>query len=406
MTNWLKGILSLATLITYTVMSLHSSTAQVSTVTFFTTIAVLGVITDPLLIVGQRYAAIMAASASLARIEEFLKKPERKETRYLGPTIRATDLSLGTDKATILSSLNFELPNASLTMIIGKVGSGKSSLLHALMGELEVLSGSLDFPINASVGFCAQDAWIRPGDTIRQNIQFVSPLRPALYRAVIKACCLDVDFRIWPQADRQKAQGLSGGQRARIALARALYAQPEILILDDIFSALDKQTEEHIFSSLFGENGLLYGKTVILGTNAVHRLRSAAKIVLLSDASVGQQGSFTELAASDGAVKDLIAVAGAHHEDKQTFGRFIGRPDDTASSFIGSLAVSVDEIEAEMADKVATQGAFKTFCKAGGAWRFAFTSILMLVMSAMPGIIPLYIQVSVPYTRERSARVC
>lgn len=265
-TNYLKSLLSLATLVTFTVVSIYSSAHQVNTATFFTAIAVLNVITNPLLIAGQRYAQIMSAFASVGRIQEFLMQPDRKDAREDAETIVATDLTVGVKEADLLHDMSFTLPSG-LTMVVGSVGSGKSTLLHALLGELDIKKGKLQYPTSASVGFCAQDPWIRPGESVKQNILFINPFNPALYRIVVKACALDLDFKIWPEGDAQKAQGLSGGQRQRIALARTLYARPDILVLDDVFSALDKTTEEQIFRAMFGPSGLLRNKVVVMATN-------------------------------------------------------------------------------------------------------------------------------------------
>lgn len=133
LTNWLKGLLSLATLITYTVVSQLSGTHKVDTAVFFTVIAVLGVVTDPLLIVGQRYASIMAALASIKRIEEFLQQPEKKDYRLENERIEGKDLSLGpSSEMVLLHKLSFSLPAKGLTMVVGQVGSVRRLLSHDL----------------------------------------------------------------------------------------------------------------------------------------------------------------------------------------------------------------------------------------------------------------------------------
>lgn len=137
-TNWLKSLISLATLTTYTIVSLHSSNHQVNTGTFFTTIAVLSVITDPLLQVGQRFAGIMAASASLKRIEVFLMEKEKQDKREESVDIAADSASFGTNETTLLKDLNFTLPEKRVTMIIGAVGSVSDSRRHRGMMKIAV----------------------------------------------------------------------------------------------------------------------------------------------------------------------------------------------------------------------------------------------------------------------------
>lgn len=116
-------MLSLGTLVTYSVVSHFSASHEVNTSTFFTVIAVLVVITDPLLIVGQRYASIMAASASIKRIEDFLQKPEKHDQRLSGDYIVAKNVNLGTSNTILLKNLDFEIPLQMLTMVVGSVGS-------------------------------------------------------------------------------------------------------------------------------------------------------------------------------------------------------------------------------------------------------------------------------------------
>jgi ATP-binding cassette subfamily C (CFTR/MRP) protein 1 len=130
-------MLSLATLVTYTIVSYLSPSHDISTGTFFTAIAVLTVITDPLLIVGQRYAQIMAATASIKRIEEFLLQPEMKDTRTPAGAIVMEDASFGTPKIVLLKNVNCSMPLKKLTMIVGPVGAvsllflqGRTSLIQ------------------------------------------------------------------------------------------------------------------------------------------------------------------------------------------------------------------------------------------------------------------------------------
>jgi ABC-type transport system involved in cytochrome bd biosynthesis fused ATPase/permease subunit len=162
--NSLRSALSIATLVTYTIISQHSEAHAVDTATFFTAISVLAVVSDPLLIVAQRFGAIMAATASLARIQEFLLKEERQDTRLdagENGSISGEGLSLGTKDLALLRDMNFALPRGSLTMVVGTVGSGKTTFLHGLMGEVDGTQGILRFPKAMSVGFCAQDAFLR-----------------------------------------------------------------------------------------------------------------------------------------------------------------------------------------------------------------------------------------------------
>ncbi|SJL11398.1 uncharacterized protein ARMOST_14801 [Armillaria ostoyae] len=126
------------------------------------------------------------------------------------------------------------------------------------------------------------------------------------YQAVINACALDVNLTSIPGGDSSLAKGLSGGQKARIALARAVYARTDFVILDDVLAALDATTSAHIFSSLFGPHGLLRGSTVVMTTNHIPYLQHADWIITLGDGKIVEQGTFSDLSASPGGIGHLI----------------------------------------------------------------------------------------------------
>lgn len=199
--------------------------------------------------------------------------------------------------------------------------------------------------------------------------------------------------------DRQKAQGLSGGQKQRVALARALYARPELLILDDVFSALDKQTEEHIFQALFGRQGLLNDKTTILATNGVHRLPRADYILALGDRTIAQQGTYEEVCKSAGAVQRLLTIVGTGPAKPSDGASAIRREpsheraDDANSSYIASVnAAKLDDIQDEMAAVLSTKSPSRVYFTAGGIFSFILVLLLCIVFSVIPGIVPVYIQ--------------
>jgi ABC-type Mn2+/Zn2+ transport system ATPase subunit len=135
-------------------------------------------------------------------------------------------------------------------MIVGPVGGGKSTLLHAAPGDVSLTSGTLHVPATGSTAYCAQDAWLR-AESIRSAIVFVSPYDPAWYAHVLRALALDRDLAGLKDGDGTPTGHLSGGQRQRVALARAVYSHAERYVLDDVFSALDANTEEAVWGMLY-----------------------------------------------------------------------------------------------------------------------------------------------------------
>jgi ATP-binding cassette subfamily C (CFTR/MRP) protein 1 len=136
-----------------------------------------------------------------------------------------------------LRNINFSIPRGSLVAVVGSVGSGKSSLLSALVGEMKKVHGEIEF--GGSVGYCPQSAWIQNA-TLRDNITFGLPFDEEKYRRVVKDCCLEPDLAVLPDGDLteigEKGINLSGGQKQRVSVARAVYYNADIVLLDDPLS--------------------------------------------------------------------------------------------------------------------------------------------------------------------------
>ena len=149
----------------------------------------------------------------------------------------------------ILNCVTFNVTTPGLVLVCGPVGSGKSSLLATILGgEFIVTNGSVKY--SGTLAYVSDIAWVFPG-TIRENILFGLPYDEKLYAEIIRACQLEEDFKKFPQMDLavigEHGATLSGGQRTRIALARAVYSQADIYLLDDPLSSLDAQVAEKVF---------------------------------------------------------------------------------------------------------------------------------------------------------------
>ncbi|ETI25244.1 hypothetical protein G647_04618 [Cladophialophora carrionii CBS 160.54] len=215
----------------------------------------------------------------------------------------------------VVHDVDLALRAGSMTMIIGPVGCGKSTLLKGILSETPLSRGFV-YLRNQSIAFADQEPWIQNG-TIRDAIRGPDTRgilhdNDPWYEEVVNCCGLAEDIALFPKGDKtvigSKGISLSGGQKQRLALARAVYSKAEILILDDVFSGLDNDTEELIFRRLFGRSGPLkrLKTTVILVTHAVHRLPYADVIVSLdSNGRVTEQGSYANLIDQDGYVHSL-----------------------------------------------------------------------------------------------------
>ncbi|KAF1982683.1 ABC bile acid transporter-like protein [Aulographum hederae CBS 113979] len=228
---------------------------------------------------------LLNARVALSRIDDFMAEPNKSEAdESLTPnhtlTLEHASFSWPGLEPRVLHNIDLTF-SAGLNVIIGEVGAGKTALLQALLGELDQRSGTYERS-SEMVGYCAQSPWLQ-SMSIRENILFSEPYNDTRYRQVMDACALIPDMANFKHGDLsligENGIGLSGGQRARVALARAVYSSARILLLDDPLSALDHQTADLIVRRcLVGQ--LTAGRTVVLVTHRTELcLSRASKIV-------------------------------------------------------------------------------------------------------------------------------
>jgi len=244
---------------------------------------------------------------SLERMEKLLKMDELAapdmEKSNLRPKSFTCQVSVDklhaswTDKAKTLEDISFMAGQGDLFAIVGPVGSGKSSLLMALLGELSAESGTVSAV--GKVAYVSQEAWIFNG-SLKNNITFGQELDEAKYKRVIEICALQRDIEMLPQGDKtlvgERGVSLSGGQKARVNLARAVYFDADIYILDDPLSAVDAHVGRHLFEHCI--NGYLTKKVRILVTHQLQYLSDADQILVLSEGKCIGKGTYDQLLAS------------------------------------------------------------------------------------------------------------
>ena len=218
----------------------------------------------------------------------------------------------------VLRNINLNIPQNKLIAVVGTVGSGKSSLLSALLGDMYKVTGSIN--ISGSLAYVPQVAWIQNA-TMKQNIIFTSSYDQQKYQKVIEATALQSDIEILAAGDLteigEKGINLSGGQKQRVSLARAVYSDSDIFLLDDPLSAVDSHVGKHIFDHVIGPKGLLQSKTRVLVTHRISLLPSVDWIVVMKDGKVSESGTYHELLAQKGAFADFLVeyFVGARDED-------------------------------------------------------------------------------------------
>ncbi|XP_072760244.1 probable multidrug resistance-associated protein lethal(2)03659 isoform X3 [Anoplolepis gracilipes] len=202
----------------------------------------------------------------------------------------------GESKDYTLRNVNLTILPGSFVVIVGQVGSGKSSLLQAILQELPLTNGSIKS--RGRINYVSQQPWIF-ASSVKQNILFGQTMDKSRYNEVIKVCQMESDINLFPQGDctivGERGINLSGGQRARINLARAIYKDADIYLLDDPLSAVDSQVSRNLINNCICS--YLKGKTRILVTHQLQYLQLADQIVVMNNGSIEQKGTFNQLQA-------------------------------------------------------------------------------------------------------------
>uniref|UniRef100_A0A8C5AHJ8 ABC-type glutathione-S-conjugate transporter n=1 Tax=Gadus morhua TaxID=8049 RepID=A0A8C5AHJ8_GADMO len=293
----------------------------------FVSLSLFNILRFPLNMLPQVISSIIQASVSLKRIQDFLSHSELDPEAVQKNS--AASGKPGHDSNPLLERRN---PAGSLVAVVGQVGCGKSSLISALLGEMEKIEG--DVAVRGSVAYVPQQAWIQNA-TLRDNILFGKPFAEQKYHSVLEACALTPDLEVLPGGDMteigEKGINLSGGQRQRVSLARSLYSDADVYLLDDPLSAVDAHVAKHIFDNLIGPEGALKGKTRLLVTHGVSFLPQVDNILVMVDGRVTEMGSYQELLDQNGAFAEFLrnyAIEDVIEEEA------IGKPPQSCSSLL------------------------------------------------------------------------
>ncbi|XP_054164141.1 multidrug resistance-associated protein 1-like [Oppia nitens] len=251
---------------------------------------------------------------SLNRIDDFLNADEidensvfRENNANIPIIINSATFSWSKDCSPLLKDLSLFVKPKQLVAIVGQVGAGKSSLLSAILGEMEILKGTVG--VSGKIAYVSQEAWIQ-NKTIKQNILFNETVNERFYNKVLESCDLTNDLKVLMAGDMteigEKGINLSGGQKQRVSLARALYSNADIYLLDDPLSAVDTHVGRHLFNKAIGPKGMLKNKIRILVTHRISILPQVDQIVVLKNGTISECGTFDELIAKNGYFAEFI----------------------------------------------------------------------------------------------------
>ncbi|XP_070787041.1 ATP-binding cassette sub-family C member 4-like [Enoplosus armatus] len=289
--------------VTFTAYALLGNAITASTV--FVTVSLYGTIKLTVtLFFPLAIEKLSETAVSVRRIKNFLLLEEVEREHFVLPLEEKEENSVEIEKLTCYWDKSLDAPSLQnicitvkshqLLTVIGPVGAGKSSLLCAVLGELPHDTGAMK--AKGQLTYAAQQPWVFPG-TIRSNILFGRELDAQKYERVLRACALKRDLELLPDGDLtligDRGATLSGGQKARVSLARAVYQEADIYLLDDPLSAVDAEVGRHLFEQCIC--GLLKNKCRILVTHQLQHLRAADQVVVLQEGRIVAQGAYSEL---------------------------------------------------------------------------------------------------------------
>eukprot|EP00924_Labyrinthula_sp_SR-Ha-C_P010690 maker-scaffold_49-snap-gene-1.100-mRNA-1 protein AED:0.02 eAED:0.02 QI:0/0.25/0.2/1/1/1/5/96/1383 len=311
----------------------------------FTVVSLFQLIRSPFISIPIAIATFSQAIVSFKRIADFLyfpsletnsKRPEDDEVVLEMKNANFQWASAAKENADEsaeiidhqpfqLHNLNLQVKKGELVALIGRVAQGKSSFVSAVLEEMPLKSGDIkkSDALLSSIGYCSQEAFIFNA-TVRENILFKKPYNKERYQQALKASCLESDLQIFPAGDLteigERGVTLSGGQKARVSIARAVYSQNEFYIFDDPLAAVDPEVGNLLFNQVLnnGEESSLKGKTKILVTNQVQFLPKVDRIVILDAGRIVQCGTYEKLMEDDtGNLRKLLEDLVSQNQEKE-----------------------------------------------------------------------------------------
>lgn len=331
----------------------------------FPALTLFNLLTFPLTVLPMVISSIIEATVAVGRLTAFFTTDELQDDsvrRIDEPPRQNGESSVSIKDATftwdkeqdknVLQDINFNANKGELTCIVGRVGAGKSSLLQALLGDLWKINGEV--VVRGRIAYAAQTAWIMNA-SVKENIVFGHRWDPHFYNQTVNACALVDDFRQLPDGDQtevgERGISLSGGQKARLGLARAVYARADVYLLDDVLSAVDQHVGRHLINNVIGPDGLLGGKARILATNAINVLKEADYMYLIRNETIHEKGTYQQLMAMRGEIANLIKSTN-NDDDQESDGErspsIEGMESDESTTAVASgIQDELDQEEAE-----------------------------------------------------------
>ncbi|XP_014276421.1 multidrug resistance-associated protein 1 isoform X1 [Halyomorpha halys] len=306
----------LVSLVTFTTYVLIDENNVLDSSKAFVSLSLFNILRFPLSMLPMMISNAIQTSVSVKRINKFMNSEEldpeavRHDDKDEDPLLMENGtFSWSAGEEPILHDLSLRVKPGSLVAVVGAVGSGKSSLLSAFLGEMYKQSGKVN--TKGSIAYVPQIAWIQ-NCTLQDNILFGRNLDRKAYQKVVDACALRQDLDMLPGGDQteigEKGINLSGGQKQRVSLARAVYSDCDVYFLDDPLSAVDSHVGKHIFENVIGSKGILRKKTRLFVTHSITFLSEVDLIVVLKDGNISEIGTYRELLDRKGAFSEFLTT--------------------------------------------------------------------------------------------------
>ncbi|XP_078337789.1 multidrug resistance-associated protein 1-like isoform X2 [Crassostrea virginica] len=287
----------------------------------------------------------MKSAVAINRVNTFLNSPDLQQENVTsidenGIAVKISDGEVTWDDKSVLKKVCIEIKEGKLVAVVGQVGEGKSSLLSAILGEMTKLQGTVC--VKGSIAYVPQQAWIQNG-SVEDNIVFGNKMNKERYHRVLEACALIPDLQLLPAGDQteigERGVNLSGGQKTRISLARAVYSDADVFLLDDPLSAVDSHVGGHIYRNVIGPTGLLKDKTRVLVTHGIQWLPMVDHIYVLSNGEISESGGYDELLSHAGPFAVFLESVLLESKDEEM--------EDTVKENVLQRLVSLNSIESD-----------------------------------------------------------
>ncbi|CAL4075753.1 unnamed protein product, partial [Meganyctiphanes norvegica] len=314
---------TLVALVSFATYLFVSDSNELNAEKAFVSLALFNLMRFPLMAFPNLISNAIQAKVALTRMEKYLSAPEIDRSAIMtNPKEKAAvvvdgghftwggedDVDTKDDKGGFqLKNIDLKVDTGSLVAVVGTVGAGKSSLISALLGEMEKQKGHVI--VNGSVAYVSQVAWLQNA-TLQENITWGKPFHSQRYKSVINACALQPDLDMLPGGDQteigEKGINLSGGQKQRLSMARAVYSDADVFLMDDPLSAVDAHVGKHMFNHVIGPKGLLRNKTRVLVTHAVSILPQVDEVIVVKDGQIQEKGTYAQLINGGGEVAQFF----------------------------------------------------------------------------------------------------